>query len=91
MKPTSPTKLGAAAATRDPQGLRSPSKPPQSPKPREPRERDRSETTARILAAVGEVLARDGFGALGVNAVAKHAGVDKVLIYRFFGGMPELL
>jgi len=55
------------------------------------RERNRAETTARILAAVGEVLARDGFGALGVNAVAKHAGVDKVLIYRYFGGMPELL
>jgi AcrR family transcriptional regulator len=26
-----------------------------------------------------------------VNAVAKEAGVDKVLIYRYFGGMPELL
>ena len=55
------------------------------------RERNRAETTARILAAVGEVLARDGFGALGVNAVAKQAGVDKVLIYRYFGGMAELL
>ena len=55
------------------------------------RERNRADTTARILAAVGEVLARDGFGALGVNAVAKHAGVDKVLIYRYFGGMSELL
>jgi len=55
------------------------------------RERNRTDTTARILAAVGEVLARDGFGALGVNAVAKHAGVDKVLIYRYFGGMSELL
>lgn len=56
-----------------------------------PRERNRSETTARILAAVGDVLARDGFGALGVNAVARHAGVDKVLIYRYFGGLAELL
>ena len=56
-----------------------------------PRERNRPETTARILGAVGQVLARDGFGALGVNAVAKHACVDKVLIYRYFGGMPELL
>src|SRR5205085_7445344 len=55
------------------------------------RERNRADTTARILAAVGEVLARDGFGALGVNAVAKHAGVDKVLIYRYFGGMSQLL
>lgn len=45
----------------------------------------------RILAAVGDVLARDGFSAVGVNAIAKQAGVDKVLIYRYFGGLPELL
>lgn len=53
--------------------------------------RDREATQARLLAAVGAVLARDGFAALGVNAVAKEAGVDKVLIYRYFGGLPELL
>jgi AcrR family transcriptional regulator len=40
---------------------------------------------------VGEVLASEGFGAIGVNAVARRAGVDKVLIYRYFGGLPELL
>jgi AcrR family transcriptional regulator len=40
---------------------------------------------------VGEVLARDGFAAVGVNAIARAAGVDKVLIYRYFGGLPELL
>jgi AcrR family transcriptional regulator len=55
------------------------------------RPRDRGATEERILAAVGQVLARDGFGALGVNAVAREAGVDKVLIYRYFGGLPELL
>jgi AcrR family transcriptional regulator len=48
-------------------------------------------TEERILTAVGEVLARDGFGAIGVNAIAREAGVDKVLIYRYFGGLPELL
>jgi AcrR family transcriptional regulator len=53
--------------------------------------RDRGATEARILAAVGAVLARDGFGGVGVNAVARQAGVDKVLIYRYFGGLPELL
>ena len=56
-----------------------------------PPPRDRAATEARILAAVGEVLARDGFGGVGVNAIAKQAGVDKVLIYRYFGGLPELL
>lgn len=53
--------------------------------------RDRSATEARILAAVGVVLARDGFARTGVNAIAKEAGVDKVLIYRYYGGLPELL
>ncbi len=55
------------------------------------RARDRAATEARIVAAVGTVLARDGFGAIGVNAIAGEAGIDKVLIYRYFGGLPELL
>lgn len=53
--------------------------------------RNREDTESRLLAAVGEVLAREGFAALGVNAVAKQAGVDKVLIYRYFGGLPGLV
>lgn len=53
--------------------------------------RNRDATQARILTAVGQVLARDGFAAIGVNAVAREAGVDKVLIYRYFGGLPQLL
>jgi AcrR family transcriptional regulator len=61
-------------------------------KPAQPvRSRDRASTRARLVQAVGTLLARQGFTALGVNAVAKEAGVDKVLIYRYFGGMPELL
>ena len=59
--------------------------------PRERPGRDRDATKARILAAVGVVLARDGFGGLGVNAIAKEAAVDKVLIYRYFGGLEALL
>jgi AcrR family transcriptional regulator len=56
-----------------------------------PRTRDREQTMARILAAVGETLSADGFRAIGINSIAKRAGVDKVLIYRYFGGLPELL
>ncbi|MDZ7592579.1 MAG: helix-turn-helix domain-containing protein [Rubrivivax sp.] len=43
------------------------------------------------VGVVGMVLARDGFGAVGVNAIARQAGVDKVLTYRHFGGLPERL
>lgn len=53
--------------------------------------RDKEETKARILAAVGKLLAVSGFRQLGINAIAREAQVDKVLIYRYFGSLPELL
>lgn len=53
--------------------------------------RDKEETKARILAAVGKLLAESGFKQLGVNAIAREAGVDKVLIYRYFENLPSLL
>ncbi|MGL4617801.1 TetR/AcrR family transcriptional regulator [Chroococcidiopsis sp.] len=53
--------------------------------------RDKEETKARILAAVGKLLAASGFRQLGINAIAREAQVDKVLIYRYFGSLPELL
>lgn len=45
----------------------------------------------RLIQAVGTLLARHGFTAIGVNSVAKEAGVDKVLIYRYFGGLSQLI
>jgi len=53
--------------------------------------RDREATRARLIEAVGSLLAREGFKGLGVNAVAREAGADKVLIYRYFGGLPQLI
>lgn len=55
------------------------------------RTRDRNATEARLLKAVETLLTREGFSALGVNSVAREAGIDKVLIYRYFDGMPGLL
>jgi AcrR family transcriptional regulator len=42
---------------------------------------------ARILAAVGAIVVRDGLSAIGVNSLAREAGCDKVLIYRYFGNL----
>jgi AcrR family transcriptional regulator len=42
---------------------------------------------ARILEAVGSIIVRDGVSAIGVNALAREADCDKVLIYRYFGGL----
>ena len=39
--------------------------------------RDKAETKARILAAVGKLLAESGFKSLGVNAIAREAGVER--------------
>lgn len=42
---------------------------------------------ARILDAIGMLIVRDGLAAVGVNALAREAGCDKVLIYRYFGDL----
>jgi len=52
--------------------------------------RDREETRKKILAAMGRLLARKGSRGLGINAIAREAQVDKVLIYRYFGGLNQL-
>jgi AcrR family transcriptional regulator len=53
--------------------------------------RNRIQTEQRILNAVGSILLDQGYPAVGVNAIARQAGCDKVLIYRYFGGFDELL
>jgi AcrR family transcriptional regulator len=57
----------------------------------EARTRDRRGTEDRLIKAVATLLTREGFSALGVNSVARESGIDKVLIYRYFDGMPGLL
>lgn len=56
-----------------------------------PARRNRAETEARLVAAARTVLVEGGFGALSPSAVAKAAGVDKMLIYRYFGDMSGLI
>lgn len=53
--------------------------------------RNRKQTEQRIVEAAIEVLKAEGFSGWGVNHVARQAGVDKVLIYRYFGSMDGLL
>lgn len=53
--------------------------------------RNKSITQERLIAAVGKVIADVGFKQLGVNMVAREAGVDKKLIYRYFQGLPGLV
>ena len=54
------------------------------------RSRSRFKTEERFQKAVLELVARKGFRAVGINAVAQEAGADKVLIYRYFGNLDGL-
>ena len=53
--------------------------------------RSRLQTEQKILKAVESLLLEQGYPAVGVNAIARRAGCDKVLIYRYFGGFDGLL
>lgn len=53
--------------------------------------KDRELTEKRILEAVGSIIENEGFEKTGVNAIAQRAGVSKMLIYRYFGGVDELI
>ena len=53
--------------------------------------RNRPATERRLIHAVEKLLARGGFGVLGPSAVAREAGVDKMLIYRYFGNLDGLV
>lgn len=55
------------------------------------RSRDREATERGILEAARAALAEDGFAAFGINGIARRAGCDKQLIYRYFGGLEGLV
>lgn len=57
----------------------------------ERRVRDRGATERAILAAAKGLLAEEGFQNFGINAVARRAGCDKQLIYRYYGGLDGLV
>jgi len=51
----------------------------------------RLQTEARLVDALGALLVEEGFTAVGVNAVCARAGVNKALLYRYFGGLDGLM
>ena len=48
-------------------------------------------TKQKILLALKQQLMDQGFRGIGVNVVARRAGVSKELIYRYFGSMDKLI
>lgn len=53
--------------------------------------RNRLSTERKILESAKSLLAEHGFQAFGINAVARRAGCDKQLIYRYYGGLDGLV
>lgn len=54
-------------------------------------EKDKESTKQKLLTAVGTILYKDGFEKIGINAVANEAKVSKILIYRYFGSLDDLI
>lgn len=46
--------------------------------------RNKERTKDKLIDAVGSILQEHGYAGLGINRIAKKAGVDKKLIYRYF-------
>lgn len=57
----------------------------------EKRVKNRAGTEQTILAAARDLLAEKGFQGFGINAIARRAGCDKQLIYRYYGGLDGLI
>lgn len=52
--------------------------------------RDKEATKRKLIEAVSTILKSEGYLGLGVNKVAKQAGVNKKLIYKYFGTLNNL-
>jgi len=53
--------------------------------------RNKEKSKQRLLDAVGKLLKSKGYPALKVNDIAATAGLDKKLIYKYFGGTQQLI
>jgi AcrR family transcriptional regulator len=53
--------------------------------------RNKPRSKQRFLDAVEEILITKGIAGLKVNDIAKTAGLDKKLIYKYFGGTDQLM
>ncbi|RYY29421.1 MAG: TetR/AcrR family transcriptional regulator [Sphingomonadales bacterium] len=54
------------------------------------KQRNRGRTADTILEAAKTVLAEQGFAGWGINAIARAAGCDKQLVYRYHNGLDGL-
>lgn len=53
--------------------------------------RDRLRTEQRLIDTVHELVTEDGFDSVRINRLAQRARINKILIYRYFGGLDGLI
>lgn len=53
--------------------------------------RDKDRTKNKMIQAVGKVLLKKGYTGLNASTIAKEAGVDKRLVWTYFGGLDPLV
>ena len=53
--------------------------------------RDKSRTMAKMINAVGKVLQKKGYENLNAAAIGRAAGVDKKLVWTYFGSVDNLI
>jgi AcrR family transcriptional regulator len=52
--------------------------------------KDKEQTKRKLIYAVGVIVKAKGFSAVSISKVAREAGVDRKLVYRYFGNMNNL-
>ncbi len=53
--------------------------------------REKSRTMHRLIMAVGEVIQKQGYSGLNISNISKAAGVDRKLVYTYFGSLDNLI
>ncbi|WP_443946710.1 TetR/AcrR family transcriptional regulator [Pedobacter sp. AW1-32] len=53
--------------------------------------RNKEQSKQKFLNAVGKIIDNKGFAGLKVNDIAQEAGLDKKLMYNYFGGRDQLI
>lgn len=53
--------------------------------------REKARTMRKLISAVGRVIQKKGYAGLNVASVSKEAGVDRRLVYTYFGSLDNLI
>lgn len=53
--------------------------------------REKARTKRKLISAVGKVIQRKGYSGLNVASICKEAGLDRRLVYTYFGSLDNLI